>query len=304
MVNTENKNIQIIKRIYKKIHPVKYFVKNISFISWEMFKGYLLKFGSILIVINLLFLSLISFFHFLLDHSIQIIESWLNLHKWEILIFAKLVSILLFKLWKTSEIKIMKEFFLFEETFKSKYRFSFLVVGLFVLIYYFFLFSQNPQSLESQINLGLLSFRKILFGLLFYLIDLFYVAYFIEDPTKNIFKHIQILIVSFFFFLISSLLIPYKSEYILLSFFIMLNALNIYYFFGKIFLYPVGFIMVNVLLNIIFLGGELISLKANLIANQDFIVSSLIIMHLIIFIYILFKEIKMTSFDYEIEAED
>ncbi len=43
--------------------------------------------------------SLGVFFHFLLDHEISIVESWLHNNHWEILILAKVVALLLLNKW-------------------------------------------------------------------------------------------------------------------------------------------------------------------------------------------------------------
>lgn len=51
------------------------------------------------VVIFILLSSIGAFFHFLLDHEISIVESWLHNNHWEILIIAKLVSLLLLNRW-------------------------------------------------------------------------------------------------------------------------------------------------------------------------------------------------------------
>ncbi len=51
------------------------------------------------VVIFILLSSIGAFFHFLLDHEISIVESWLHNNHWEILIIAKLLSLFLINRW-------------------------------------------------------------------------------------------------------------------------------------------------------------------------------------------------------------
>lgn len=71
-----------------------------------MFEGNLVKnikyYGSYQIIFVVIFIILSSvgaFFHFLLDHEISIVESWLHNNHWEILIIAKLMSLFLLGRW-------------------------------------------------------------------------------------------------------------------------------------------------------------------------------------------------------------
>lgn len=51
------------------------------------------------VVIFILLSSIGAFFHFLLNHEISIVESWLHNNHWEILIIAKLLSLFLINRW-------------------------------------------------------------------------------------------------------------------------------------------------------------------------------------------------------------
>lgn len=53
---------------------------------------YYLGFCILFLVIHLSFISLVSFFHFLLDHDMAVIENWLYRNAWEIIILSKLIS--------------------------------------------------------------------------------------------------------------------------------------------------------------------------------------------------------------------
>lgn len=51
------------------------------------------------VVIFIILSSIGAFFHFLLNHEISIVESWLHNNHWEILIIAKLLSLFLLNRW-------------------------------------------------------------------------------------------------------------------------------------------------------------------------------------------------------------
>ena len=51
------------------------------------------------VVIAIIISSIGAFFHFLLDHEISIVESWLHNNHWEILILSKLFSLFLLNRW-------------------------------------------------------------------------------------------------------------------------------------------------------------------------------------------------------------
>jgi len=68
-------------------------------------------------VFQLLFVILVvilssfgAFFHFLLDHEISIVESWLHNNQWEILIVSKLVSLFLLNRWFKIRLYQLKSF--------------------------------------------------------------------------------------------------------------------------------------------------------------------------------------------------
>jgi hypothetical protein len=67
----------------------------------NLFKNvkYYASYQLLYVVIFILLSSLGAFFHFLLDHEISIVESWLHNNHWEILIIAKLFSLYLLNRW-------------------------------------------------------------------------------------------------------------------------------------------------------------------------------------------------------------
>ena len=76
-------------------------VKNIKY-----YFAFQLIFVSLVVVLS----SIGVFFHFLLDHEISIVESWLHNNQWEILISSKLVSLFLLNRWFEVRLYELKSF--------------------------------------------------------------------------------------------------------------------------------------------------------------------------------------------------
>lgn len=73
---------------------------------------YYFSYQLIYIVLVILLSSIGAFFHFLLDHEISIVESWLHHNHWEILIVSKLISMFFINRWfkvKLYQLKSVRE---------------------------------------------------------------------------------------------------------------------------------------------------------------------------------------------------
>ena len=64
--------------------PTGQLVKNVKYYA---------VFQLIFVVLVVILSSIGAFFHFLLDHEISIVESWLHNNHWEILIVSKIFSL-------------------------------------------------------------------------------------------------------------------------------------------------------------------------------------------------------------------
>jgi len=71
---------------------------------------YYAVFQLIFVVIVVILSSIGAFFHFLLDHEISIVESWLHNNQWEILIVSKLFSLYLINYWFKVRLYQLKSF--------------------------------------------------------------------------------------------------------------------------------------------------------------------------------------------------
>ncbi len=81
--------------------PKRQLLKNLKY--YAVFQ---LVFVSLVVVLS----SIGAFFHFLLDHEISIVESWLHNNQWEILIVSKLVSLFLLNRWFEVRLYELKSF--------------------------------------------------------------------------------------------------------------------------------------------------------------------------------------------------
>jgi hypothetical protein len=118
-----------------------YLFKNIRY-----YASYQLLFVIIFIILS----SSGAFFHFLLNHEISIVESWLHNNHWEILIISKLLSLTIMNRWfrvRLYEMKTIKQ--LSKELLKWPEHRA-VVISFFIMISYLAL-TQNEFAIQ---NLG------------------------------------------------------------------------------------------------------------------------------------------------------
>jgi hypothetical protein len=81
--------------------PVGQLVKNVKYYA---------VFQLIFVILVVILSSIGAFFHFLLDHEISIVESWLHNNQWEILIVSKIFSLFLLNWWFKVRLYQLKSF--------------------------------------------------------------------------------------------------------------------------------------------------------------------------------------------------
>lgn len=81
--------------------PTGQLVKNVKYYA---------VFQLIFVVLVVILSSIGAFFHFLLDHEISIVESWLHNNHWEILIVSKIFSLFLLNWWFKVRLYQLKSF--------------------------------------------------------------------------------------------------------------------------------------------------------------------------------------------------
>lgn len=163
--------------------------------------------------------STISFFHFLLDHEMGIIENWLNRNTWETLIFSKLLS----ALCTVKSLMLNNYNYLsFKGFFQDKLKLPEIKVGvivLFIVIFLYALLNQFGSELinrETEITFSITSY---LGSILFYLVDIFVLFYsFVHmDLTKRQ-KYILMMFIPIIFFITTKIALPYVEKYTLFIF--------------------------------------------------------------------------------------
>jgi hypothetical protein len=150
--------------------PYGQLVKNIKY-----YATFQLIFVSLVVVLS----SIGVFFHFLLDHEISIVESWLHNNQWEILVISKITSLFLLNRWFKVRLYQLRSF---REIIKDSINWpetKAIVVAVFMLISYLSLGkmvynSQNVGYWYYQFTSysGLLVFFGIEFVVIAYLEDI------------------------------------------------------------------------------------------------------------------------------------
>lgn len=143
---------------------------------------YYASFQLIYVALVVILSSIGAFFHFLLDHEISIVESWLHNNHWEILITSKLISLYLLNRWfsmRLYELKtirtLLKELIRYPEP-------KAIVVPIFMLLSYLTL---SDIQFISQ-NVGYWYFHFIsFFGLFLYFGIEFVVLAYLEDVLND-----------------------------------------------------------------------------------------------------------------------
>ena len=132
---------------------------------------YYIIFNIFIWIFHLFFISVFTFFHFILDHPVNVIENWIYYNGWEIIALTKLVSFLIvlkFINLKSHSKEPLRDMIVEGFVFPKK---EFLVVIIFFITSVIFL--GNPISAgELDFNFGKTFFSFFCF-LLFFLIDIF-----------------------------------------------------------------------------------------------------------------------------------
>jgi hypothetical protein len=151
------------------------------FNNLKYFALYQIAFAGTFIILS----SLGAFFHFLLDHEISIVESWLHNNHWEILITAKLSSLFLLNRWFKLKLYQLKSLRVMIKDLVSWPDPKAVVISLFMAISYLSL--SGIQTASHNIGYWYYHFASFL-GLSFYFgIDFVVLAYLddILQPTDT-----------------------------------------------------------------------------------------------------------------------
>lgn len=163
------------------------------------------------ILFQVIIKSVYSFFHFLLDHDLGIVENALRRNAWEIIMMAKVLALYvafsLHKLTVYSELNLVK-------TFKSYFfvpRSSTWTLGIFLLFSYFFATQTYIKEISYRSVENILFYPSFIGGVVFFFVDFLFIAYFVKNrETSNSWK---LLLQLFALFLITTkILMPYLVD--------------------------------------------------------------------------------------------
>lgn len=143
---------------------------------------YYFSFQLIFVILVVSLSSIGAFFHFLLDHEISIVESWLHNNQWEILITSKLISLFLINRWFTMRLYQLKTFRELVQQLVSWPDPKALVVACFMVVGYI---TMGDAKFVGQ-NIGYWYFQLAsFFGLfIFFGIEFIVIAY-LEDVLNQ-----------------------------------------------------------------------------------------------------------------------
>lgn len=188
---------------------------------------YYLGYNILLILIQLSTVSLMAFFHFLLDHDMGVVENWLNINAWELLTFSKgLGFILMIKTIRLNLYNLPS----FKKILRNKVFFpslQALVVVMFLNIMGIAIINNHYGDLvfnsDTQISMVITSYVGTS---LFYLLDFLFIFYLFENVSivKKRNKLILLGIMGMMFLVVTNILQPYSvpNQLMLLIYFVTL----------------------------------------------------------------------------------
>ncbi len=134
--------------------------------------AYYLGYCFIFFLMHLSLVSIGSFFHFLIDHDMHIIENWLFTNAWELIIVSKIfASVIIIKALKLNNY-IITNLFTILKTNRWRPSFSAMVLLIFLSIFLFALILQFGKGIEFNEKSSLYVMTSFIGSILFYLCDL------------------------------------------------------------------------------------------------------------------------------------
>jgi hypothetical protein len=143
---------------------------------------YYFVFQLIFVILVVSLSSIGAFFHFLLDHEISIVESWLHNNQWEILITSKLVSLFLINRWFTMRLYQLKTFRELVQQLVGWPDPKALVVAIFMVVGYITM--GNVEFVPQNIGYWYFQMASFLGLFIFFGIEFIVIAY-LEDVLNQ-----------------------------------------------------------------------------------------------------------------------
>lgn len=198
---------------------------------------YYFGYSILFLIFHLATISLVSFFHFLLDHDMSVIENWLYRNAWEMILLSKaLAGFIIIKSLQLNNYFVKNLFFILKRDTWRPTR-SAIVFILFLAVLFYALIHQFGGEIvggNKSIDFVYISF---LGSILFYFIDFIVINILVRNLLLNSKKKyfLLTLALTFIFMLFTKATLPYISKFyifLILHFFTLLvllftNKMNI-----------------------------------------------------------------------------
>ena len=187
---------------------------------------YYLLYCILFIILDLIFVSVFTFFHFLLEHDMNTIENWLNRNTWEILSLSKIISLLTTA--KITKLNFVEDIRYRDFLTKTKFIPTLRIWGVIffiLIIFYAFITLFDGGLIENQFKKELF-YSSFLGSFCFYTSD-FLMIYLLAKvyPIKIKERSIIMYICLLFFILASKVALPYLNKYYV---FLMVHFMTMY----------------------------------------------------------------------------
>ena len=180
---------------------------------------YYLGYCFLFFFVHLSSVSIVTFFHFLINHDMHIVEGWLNTYAWQIVILSKLISFafisFIFDLNHKYKIPFTQK--LKELTWLPSYKA--LIFIFFLILFYFTLLMQFGKGIEVNKSSSEFFYLSLVGSSLYYIIDFCLLfLLFSRAGTIEIKEKLKIYFLSLFLFHITNqITLPYGNGNIILS---------------------------------------------------------------------------------------
>jgi hypothetical protein len=169
--------------------------------------------------------STISFFHFLLDHEMGVIENWLNRNTWEVLILSKFTSgYLTIKSLYLNNYQFWDIKLFLKKTIHLPDQ-KLVIIVLFIVIFLYALLNQFGSEFISRENEFTFPLTSYLGSILFYMVDICVLSYSLVhmEVTKKQKLKLNI-VIPIIFYITTKIALPYVDKY---TIFIFLHCISL-----------------------------------------------------------------------------
>lgn len=188
---------------------------------------YYLGYCILFLIFHLAAISLVSFFHFLLEHDMAVIENWLYRYAWEIIIISKtLAAFVIIKALKLNNYFNRNLISIFSEDDWKPTR-SLIVLIFFLLILFYALIVQFGGELINNNKETNFAYISYLGSVLFYLIDFMILNILVRKliiKKRTDFLLLTLILLAMFL-LITKATLPYINKYL---FFLVIHFLSLF----------------------------------------------------------------------------